>query len=234
MPETRSINQHGSMFPLSKYTKAFLTYVKENPAGTYLDIGAAFGVTTLPALKTGAHMIANDISQKELSILKQNTPSTDLKNLTTLLGHFPDFDLPAQHLNGILASHILHFLEPDQVRIGIAKMHLWLKPNAKVFVLCFTPYHQFMAKIIPDYEQKISAGNSWPGYTTNSSKYVLEQTILPLKVNLMDPTILAREFIAAQFQIEQVEFTPCPQGINPDFFPLDGREWVGLIARKPS
>jgi ubiquinone/menaquinone biosynthesis C-methylase UbiE len=226
-------NKYGSMFPLSGYTKAFIQYAHKT-GGTMLDIGAAYGVTTIPTLKKGAAVIANDISQEQLDILVHNTPRSLRKNLSLLEGRFPEFDLPPNTLDGILASHILHFLDPGQLQSGLSKMHCWLKPQAKIFVLCFTPYHKFMAKMIPEYEAKIAAGNPWPGYTEHSENYVLQQNLLPATVNLMDPTVLAREFIHAQFQIERVEFTSCPKGVNPDFFPLDGREWVGLIAYKSS
>ena len=39
-----------------------------------LDIGAAYGVNTIPALKNGATVIANDLEQSHLDILVVNTP----------------------------------------------------------------------------------------------------------------------------------------------------------------
>ena len=231
VPELLTKNRQGSMFPLSKYTQAFIAYVKQQK-GIMLDIGAAYGVTTIPALEAGAKVIANDISADQLDILEDNTPVYLRENLTKLVGYFPDYDLPLGLLDGVLASHSLHFLTPDKFRIGVEKIYGWLKPAAKVFVLCFTPYHKFMAKFIDEYEANIAMGKEWPGYVEDSNAYALVENLLPNQVNLIDPTILAREFIAAGFQIECVEFTPCAAGINPEFFALDGREWVGLVAHK--
>jgi cyclopropane fatty-acyl-phospholipid synthase-like methyltransferase len=229
--EKPTINRHGYTFPLSKYTNAFIDYARTNQ-GTLLDIGAAFGVTTIPALLAGAKVIANDLSEEQLAILKQDTPEQVRTNLTLLTGRLPEFDLPANSLDGILASHVIHFLDPETLRIAIAKCHLWLKPGAKIFVQCFTPYHKFMEKFIPEYHRKIANKDPFPSYTEHSGDYVLVQDLVPQKVHLMDPTVLAREFIAAGFQIESVEFFPCPPNINADYWPLDGREWVGLIAYK--
>lgn len=226
-------NRHGYTFPLSKYTNAFIDHAKQH-RGTLLDIGAAYGVTSIPALLAGANVIANDISEEQLEMLRQDTPENVRANLTLLAGRFPDFDLPPNSLDGILASHVLHFLDPKTFRLATAKLYLWLKPGAKIFVQCFTPYHKFMEKMIPEYHQKIANKESFPGYIERSGEYVLVQDLLPQKVNLMDPTVLAREFIAAGFQIESVEFLACPPNINADFFPLDGREWVGLVAYKAS
>lgn len=224
-------NRHGYTFPLSKYTNAFIDHAKQHQ-GTVLDIGAAYGVTTIPALLTGAKVIANDMSSEQLDILKQETPEQVRANLTLLTGRLPNFDLPANSLDGILASHVLHFLDPETFRVAVAKCYAWLKPGAKMVVQCFTPYHKFMASYIPEYHQKIASKDGFPGYTDHSGDYVLVGGLLPETVNLMDPTVLAREFIAAGFQIESAEFLACPPGLNPDFFPLDGREWVGMIAYK--
>jgi hypothetical protein len=84
-----------------------------------------------------------------------------------------------------------------------------------------------MEKMIPKYHQQIANENSFPGYTECSGEYVLVQDLLPQKVNLMHPTVLAREFIAGSFQIECVEFLACPPDINADFFPFDGRKLGG-------
>lgn len=229
--DIRTKNRHGSTFPLAKYTNAFLDYARTQ-RGNFLDIGAAYGVTTLPALEAGAKVIANDISAEQLEMLKLATPEQLRPNLTTLAGRFPDFDLPENSLDGVLASHVLHFLNPETLRNAIAKLHLWLKPGGKVFVQCFTPYHKFMEKIIPDYHQRIAQKDPFPAYTDHSEKYALQPNFIPQEVNLMDPTLLAREFITAGFQLECVEFIACPPNLNAEFFALNGREWVGLVAYK--
>jgi SAM-dependent methyltransferase len=197
-----------------------------------LDIGAGYGAMSLPALSRRTRVIANDISSSQLDAIKHAAPASLRQNLTLLEARFPEFDLPENSLDAILASHVLHFLPPDNFRVGLSKLHTWLKPGGKVFVLCFTPYHRFMEKMIADYERKAATGDPWPGLTDNSDYYALVPKLLPPIVNLMDPTILARECIAANFRIERVEFISCPRGLNPEYFPLDGREWVGLLAHK--
>jgi ubiquinone/menaquinone biosynthesis C-methylase UbiE len=224
-------NRHGFTFPLSKYTNAFIDYARKHP-GTLLDIGAAYGVTTIPALLAGAKVIANDISAEQLDTLKQDTPENVRANLTLLVERFPDFDLPANSLDGILVSHVLHFLDPETFHRAIAKLHLWLKPGAKIFVQCFTPYTTLLEKFIPQYHQKVAINDPFPGYTECSGKYALVQDLVPEKINAMNPTILAREFIAGGFQLECVEFMACPPNLSADYFYLDGREWVGLVASK--
>ncbi|KXV15347.1 hypothetical protein CR51_03275 [Caballeronia megalochromosomata] len=224
-------SRHGSAFPLSKYTRAFIRFARKQ-GGVVLDIGAGYGTASLPALSKGTRVIANDISRTQLEQIRKAAPAEFKSNLVLLEGAFPRFDLDAASLDAILASHVLHFLAPDDFRAGIARLHDWLKPGGKAFVLCFTPYHRFMARMIPDYERAVASGSAWPGLTEDSDRYALVPKLLPATVNLMDPTVLAREFLRAGFRIECVEFTRCPPGLNPEYFPLDGREWTGLVAYK--
>ncbi len=226
-------NKHGSMFPLARYTKAFLSYVKKHP-GQVLDIGAAYGVTSIPALEAGANVTAMDLSAEQLSALKEHTDQRVVNHLTLVVGHFPeDLILEKNKYDAILASHILHFLGPKEFKIAIKKMYQILKPKGKIFVQCFTPYHRFTEAFIPVYERNCLQGKPWPGLMQCSNDYALIPNKLPPMVNLMDPEILCREFSKAGFVIEQCKFTACPKSLGKPLFVLNGKEWVGLIAHKP-
>lgn len=98
---------------------------------------------------------------------------------------------------------------------------------------CFTPYHRFMENFIPAYERNLKLHKTWPGLTRNSNQYSLIADKLPPLVNLMNPDVLKREFKQAGFIIEKCTFTPCPKKLGKTLFVLGGKEWVGLIARKP-
>ena len=64
-----------------------------------LDLGAAYGVATVPALEAGARVIANDLDSDHLFEIP------DHPNLTRLAGRFPDFDLPPGSLAAVHASN---------------------------------------------------------------------------------------------------------------------------------
>lgn len=226
-------NKHGMMFPLSKYGHAFVDFAGQS-GGTVLDIGAAFGVCTIPALKAGAKVIANDISESELEYLEEHVAPELKEQLTLLPGRFPEeIDLPNESLDAVDASHVLHFLSGPTLLAGCRKMFDWLKPGGKVFVVCFTPYHKFMEKYIPVYESRVQHGDPWPGFIEDSTPYVLKQNILPKQTHLMDDQVLSYCFEQAGFEVEEADIFPCPPNLEPrEFFHLDGREWVGLIAKK--
>src|SRR5262245_30795394 len=185
-------NEHGSTFPLSHYSLAFIDFAPRAP-GPVLDIGAAYGVCTLPALAAGAEVIANDISAGELAALEAKAPEAERRRLTLVPGRFPeDLDFPAGSLGAVHAAHVLHFLDGPTLQMGCRKMFGWLLPGGKVFVVCFTPYHRFVQAFIPTYEDRVRRGDPWPGYIEDSAAFVLEQHRIPKQVHLMDDRVLSR------------------------------------------
>jgi O-methyltransferase involved in polyketide biosynthesis len=55
-----------------------------------LDVGAAYGVATLEALKRGAHVIANDVEPRHLELLSRRVPEAWKARLTLAPGVFPE------------------------------------------------------------------------------------------------------------------------------------------------
>lgn len=229
----KTLNKYGNMFPLNNYKRAFIDYALK-VSGPIIDIGAAFGIVTLPLLEKGANVIAIDLEQGHLDKIAELTPEKFRKNLTLKQGHFPnEIDFPENYTHAILCSLILHFLSPEDLILAAKKMYTWLKPGGKVFTLNRTPYHLFCQKFIPVYEQHLQQHELWPGYTEDCSPYVLEQGRVPNKLHLLDPDVMRRVFSEANFIIEEVGYTPFQEKIDPDTVTLDGREDVILTAMKP-
>ena len=76
-----TLNNMGYMTQeLDEYNQAFIDYAAQ-VSGFVLDIGAAYGNTTLEVLLRGGRVIANDLEPRHLDILKSRIPSHLLKNL---------------------------------------------------------------------------------------------------------------------------------------------------------
>jgi hypothetical protein len=96
-----------------------------------IDIGCAYGVAVIPALKRNATVIANDIDERHLNILHQRVPNELLKRLICLTNRFPN---ELNFLGGSLScahlSLVLSFLNGAEVRGRIKKMahqqNLWV------------------------------------------------------------------------------------------------------------
>jgi 2-polyprenyl-3-methyl-5-hydroxy-6-metoxy-1,4-benzoquinol methylase len=86
----KTLNGMGFMTStLDEYSQDFARFAPSAP-GPALDVGAAYGVATLEALKNGAHVIANDLDVRHLEILRDQTPSDQVSRLTLMPGRFPE------------------------------------------------------------------------------------------------------------------------------------------------
>ena len=196
-----------------------------------LDLGAAYGVATLPALAAGAHVIANDIDAAHLAQLELLAGVQP--RLQLLPGRFPDqLELPPDSLAAVHASNVLHFLDGAELTLGAAKIAKWLAPGGRLFVHAGTPYQQPFSRFIPQYEQRVAAGDPWPGYVIDTKEISSHRRLsqIPPSIHLLDAQVLTRVFEAAGLTVDRVWLYrrhDLPRSLH-----LDGREGVALLAHK--
>ncbi len=199
-----------------------------------LDIGCAYGVATLAALARGVRVCACDMEPQHLALLEQRTPAADRPRLRTVRGVLPGSEFPAGSFSGILASRVLHFLEGPPLREAMASLYGWLKPGGRLYIVVDTPYMPQWASVVPGYEAAKARGEPWPGMIRDFKPYWAKRadgvpSSGPDFLNTMDPDILARECVAAGFEVERAEwFSMARLGAT-----AKGREHAGCTARKP-
>lgn len=196
-----------------------------------LDIGAAYGVASLPALAAGATVYANDADPGHLAALEAATPPADRPRLHLFPGRFPqDLDFPAASLDAVHASNVLHFLTGDELTAGIANVRRWLAPGGRLFIQAGTPYQQPFQAFIPIFEERLRAGVPWPGWVPDaraiSSHKKLSQ--IPRSLHLLDELTLTNLVEAAGLYVERCR-TYCRRDL-PKSMHLNGKEGVGLVA----
>lgn len=200
-----------------------------------LDIGAAYGVASLAALRAGAHVIANDLGEEHLKILESRAPLEDRARLRIKAGKFPR-DLVFEHesLGAVLASNVLHFLTGRQLERGFRMIAGWLGPGGKLFVHASTPYQAPFTAFVPEYDRRLAAGEKWPGWMEKVSRYSKHRklSVMPASIHLLDDVVLRRVAESAGLQVEE-SFLYRRADLGHGLA-MDGRESVGLIARKPA
>lgn len=214
------------------FMEAFIAFAKTSLAPV-ADIGAAYGVATIPALEAGANVIAVDLDARHLDILRQRVPSACRERLQTIPASFPEgLNFDHDRIGAFLVSNVLNFLSPERLQLAAERLFDWAVPGGKVFITAGSPYFGGCKSFVPVYEARKRAGRRWPGHMTEVVKYA------PLWKNrfssmlLLDPDTLSRVFREAGFIIEKAELIARPD--LPPRLQLDGRESVGLIAGKPS
>lgn len=220
---------------LNELSKEFVRYSRA-ASRPVLDIGAAFGVASLAALKAGARVIANDIDPRHLKVLVGRTPRTLRPSLATICARFPDeMELEEGSLSAVHAANLLNFLTGPEIAHGLRLIVKWLEPGGKLFVISGTPYAANVRGFIQEYHRRKRRGDRWPGYVRNLKKYSSDPTVvheLPDALHLLDDEILCRECKRAGLVVEQSKMF-LRKGL-PKYLRLDGRENVLLVARKPT
>lgn len=240
MPEAKNgfvqtLNNNAFMTEnLDIYSKMFVEHAAKVNRPV-LDIGAAYGNATIPALKRGSKVIANDLDIRHLQILQQYCPNEFRDNLKLLPGKFPDeIELEDNILDGALICRVFHFMTGEMIEKALKKIYKILTKKGKLFIICESPYIKVWAKFIPIFEKRRQEGVKWPGFIDNLKEYCFaEQYIhnLPEKVNWFDTNTMAKAVIQAEFEIEKLSYID-RRGVFPDDVLLDGKESVGVIAVK--
>lgn len=225
-----TLNHRGFMSEtLDRFSAEFATYAGAC-AAPVLDMGCAYGVATRAALEQGATVHACDMEPGHVEILARETPEALRPRLSTSVGLLPGVDFPGGAFAAILCSRVLHFLLAAEIRSSLEKMHDWLQPGGRLFLVADTPYSGFWSAGAPAYEQRKAAGEEWPGFIEDIAAYLPDRTViagmLPY-LNPLDADILARECARAGFVVEEAAFT----GRGADH---EGRHHAGAIARRPA
>jgi SAM-dependent methyltransferase len=237
LPNMRpTLNQTGFMFEiLDEFADDFIEYSGRSDAPV-LDLGCAFGIATIAALKAGGRVTACDPEQQHLDILVENTPEALRDNLETLTGILPYVDFPSQSFAAILCSRVLHFLDGSAIDASVRKMFAWLKPGGRLYLVSDTPYG-IWRKQIPIFEARKARGERWPGLMIGLENYLptvpKDRPVQgPPFMNLLDPDLLIRTCTDAGFEVQRASFID-----RSDFSGagrMDGRENAGILAVKPA
>lgn len=200
-----------------------------------LEIGAAYGNATLPALANGATVLACDLSASALDVLVASAPPEHRRHLVPLPARFPEDlgVLPANGLDSVLAAQVLHFLDGPAVERAFAAVHRWLAPGGAFHVLVMTPSLSYYSQLRPAYEARAAAGLRWPGVFDPQTVAPPEwRARLPKLVHLFETDVLRRCAEEAGFLVETLEPFCFPN--FPAQHRTDGREYLTLTARKPA
>jgi SAM-dependent methyltransferase len=197
-----------------------------------LDIGAAYGNATLPALAAGATVWANDLSVSQLGILADCVLDEDRKRLVLVPGRFPDdLTLDEGGFDGILCALVLHFFDGPGVQRAMAALHRWLAPGRAVYIAVITPSNSYYRDTLASYAERERNGDPWPGILDPRPLHPPRwRSRLPPMVHLFEKQTLRRVAEGAGFEIESLEYF-CYRKF-PEHFRTNGREYLSLIAKK--
>ena len=187
--------------PLSQEFISFSSTIKS----PVLDIGAAFGLTSINALKKGATVICNEKEKKQLEYICHIKSITDeeKKRLYLKHGSILEIDFPNNSLGAIHISRVMHFFKPNEVELFFQKAYNWLIPNGRLYIITMSQYHYANPKGFSEfYNNEIKKGVEFPGmindYKFKDEKYVL---------HAIDPVVMMRVGNKYGFTCKKIELS---------------------------
>ena len=214
---------------LNNISKSFVEESSELE-GLSLDVGCAYGIASIAALKKGSKVLASDMDQAHLDILLKETPEELKDNLTTKLGTLPNIDFKNESFMTIHCSRCLHFLTPNELIETLRNMYNWIQPGGRIYLITDTCYSGPWKNYLPEFEKKLEAGDPFPGFIENVLDCLpisrLPKGMTP-HMNCLDPDTLSRECKLAGFEIITSKYFG-PSRASSNY----GKDHAGIIAIK--
>lgn len=234
--------------PCDPVSQKFIEHADQIGAkgGAVLEVGAAFGTASLQALAKGTTTFCNDIDPANLAVLRNRnfkicdshefSVTGDNSKLVLVPGACPHelAGLPKDYFDAILICRVLHFLSGEEIEKSLEQFFAMLKPGAKLFIVCETPFLKNWQQFMPEFEKRLIEGVRWPGEITNSAEYESSgrAASLPKFVHWITKEIIEKSLKEKKFEVEYLSYID-RHGQFPEDLLLDGRESIGAIATKP-
>jgi SAM-dependent methyltransferase len=199
-----------------------------------LDLGCAFGVVALAALKAGARVIANDIDSRHLKEVKAGAAPGERARLELRLGRFPqEINFDDASIGAVHAANLLNFLKGSEIEQGMRAAARWLIPGGRFYIVAATPFAGNIQLVIPTFEERCVRGEAWPGEVANIQSFSTHPTVreLPPFLHLLTPDVLERAARHAGLEVIRSELY-ARRGL-PEYLRLDGRENLGMVLQRP-
>lgn len=208
-----------------------MIFAAGRPDAAVLEIGAAFGDVSRSLAARGAVCTVNDLDARNLAGVHDGLDEATRARLRVQIGRFPDeLTLADSSFDAILVARVLHFLGGEEIELAARTLFRWLRPGGFVVATAETPFRGNLREFAPLYEARLARQDPWPGIIEDTDVYFTSAANLPRRMNLLDRETIARPFRQCGFEIERCEFFE--RGGLPPAIKLDGREGVGVIARR--
>ena len=110
-----------------------IQYLQLESNDSVVDLGAGTGYFTIPIAKSVAKVIAVDISNKMLNILKENLLEESITNVELIEHRIEKIPLHDNAVHKIIASLVMH--EVNDLEQTLEEMKRILKPSGKVLII---------------------------------------------------------------------------------------------------
>lgn len=256
-----TFNGKGYTFSLKNLSASYWLSSLPESSAPLVDLGAGFGFRAADAVQSGRNVIAVDCDQRHLDKIAEtvsnvmnnannqranDTDRTQLGQLLdTKLATLPQTDLFQDNsVAGILASQVLHFLQPGEPLLVFRDAFRWLQPGGLFVVSTASPaIMEFLLRIHCKLERTRSVEEIWQFLQSATDEEIVNdcpcfvKVTHPAAVRVLSSSLLCfstNELRAlarlSGFEILKLDYFQPPNAAIP--FSSTDMATV-LIARKP-
>lgn len=99
-----------------------------------LDMGCGSGQLTLPLARSGASVLAVDISPSMIALLRENLSREGAGDVTCRVEALEDLHLEASSLDVVVSNYALHHLADGDKRRLLEHVAVWLRPGGRLVI----------------------------------------------------------------------------------------------------
>lgn len=141
----------------------------------FLDAGSGIGFNTRKLVALGAKVVAVDQSAEQLALLRAFLSDEERPAVYLNDGDLLDKSFEANSFDGILSSHVLHYLSPRAIQSLLHQFHAWLKPTGRLYIQAFNSHFQPFHWFQEEYQANKRNGKPWPGFMRGAHARVRER-----------------------------------------------------------
>lgn len=195
-----SWDQHGSA-GLTKVTAAVLDAARTAPDARVVDLGCGTGQIGLPLARSGANVLAVDVSPAMIDSLQMEAKRQRLPRLHGLATPIEELVLPSGSIDLVVSSYALHHLrDADKARL-ICSAADWLRPGGRIVIADMMFGRGGSGRDREIIRSKVTALakkgiGGWWRIAKNAARYLLRVQERPVSVDAWKSMLAAAGFTA--------------------------------------
>ena len=187
---------------LEPISQEFITYSSTLKIPV-LDVGAAYGLTTINALHKGAIVITNELQKNNLDyiICNKEISNEEKERLYLKEGSILNIDFPNNSIGAIHIARVIHFFNPKEIEKFLENCYKWLIDKGRIYLSTMSQYHYGNPKdFYIKYNESLKNGIEFPGeinnYQFKNENYYLQA---------IDPFVICNLAKKFNFTVKKVE-----------------------------
>ncbi len=125
---------HGSVPGLDRVIEQVLGLAKPEGVALAVDLGCGTGALTLPLARMAKQVVAVDVSQAMIDLLRRHAQESGLTNIDARTGAIEELDLAPGSVDVVVTNYARHHLRDRDKQVVVERAARWLRPGGRLVI----------------------------------------------------------------------------------------------------